>query len=340
MQRLTGEDGAVLVTVGIMVVVLFGMGAMAIDVGNLYWERRQLQNGADAAALAAAQDYATGSGGSAEQTARDFAEPNNTRGAFLEDFQPTSSTVTVVTRTGDIDAPGTLTSWLAGVIGHPDYFARATATAAWGSPSWFAGAIPVTISGCEVDAYTAAQGGYAPPPPYDDGYPPGETIVYFHDTTESAPRECFHGPAGSDLPGGFGYLQTVDNKTCEVQTDTDNWFDDSTGNSVPSGCKNSDFAALVGQVIPLPVFDEVNGLTGSNGQYQIGGYAAFFLTGYHLGGSFKHDSIVTGAPPCAADPTTGSQRCLSGFFVELLLPEDIPVSSGVSYGANVIQLTN
>jgi hypothetical protein len=337
MQRLTEQDGAVSVLVGILVVTLFGTGAMAVDVGNLYWERRQLQNGADAAALAAAQDYATGSGGTAEQTARSFATANNTRGAFLEEFRPTASTVTVVTRTGAIEAAGSLTSWLAGVIGHDDYFARATATAAWGSPAGLASAIPVVLSHCEWEAYTVAQGGYAPPPPYDGGYP-SETVVYFHDTTESAPSECYHGPAGSDLPGGFGYLQTVDNKTCVVESDTENWFDDSTGNSVPSGCKNGDFAALVGTVIPLPVFDRVNGLNGSNGQYEVGGYAAFYLTGYHLGGSFKHDSIVTGAPPCAADPTTGSQRCLSGFFVEMLLPGDGVVSGGTSYGVQVIQL--
>ncbi|MFC8502960.1 pilus assembly protein TadG-related protein [Pedococcus sp. NPDC057267] len=42
------------VTVVLLVPVLFGAAAISVDVGNLLWERRQLQNGADATAMAAA----------------------------------------------------------------------------------------------------------------------------------------------------------------------------------------------------------------------------------------------------------------------------------------------
>jgi type II secretory pathway pseudopilin PulG len=338
MQRLSDEHGAVAVMIGLLMVVIVGTGAMTVDVGNLYWERRQLQNGADAAALAAAQDHATGQGARGEATARSYADANNTRGAYLEEYRPGDGRVTVVTRTGDIDQAGWLRSWLAGVLGRDQSFVRATATAAWGGPARLATAIPVTFSRCEWEAYTAMQGGYAPPPPYDDGWPT-ETVVMFHDTTGSAPPGCGGGPVNADLPGGFGYLKTVDNRTCAVESIVDDWFADSTGNSVPNGCSNDDFAALVGTVIPLSVFDQVNGLTGNNGEYQIGGYAAFYLTGYYLGGPYRHPSLVTGTLPCGADPTTGSQRCLSGFFTEMLLPSD-GVVSGPSYGVNVIQLVD
>ena len=54
------DRGAVLVWVALMLVVLLGIGALVIDVGALYAERRQLQNGADAAALAVAADCAEG----------------------------------------------------------------------------------------------------------------------------------------------------------------------------------------------------------------------------------------------------------------------------------------
>ena len=40
--------------------VLLGLGAMVIDVGQLYQERAELQNGADAAALAVAKSCALG----------------------------------------------------------------------------------------------------------------------------------------------------------------------------------------------------------------------------------------------------------------------------------------
>jgi hypothetical protein len=63
MRRLThradGERGAVAIIVALLLpVVLLGMAALTIDVGTISAERRQLQNGADAAALSAAQDCA------------------------------------------------------------------------------------------------------------------------------------------------------------------------------------------------------------------------------------------------------------------------------------------
>lgn len=52
-RRLLKETGAVATIVALLLGggVLIGFGALSIDVGNLMWERRQLQNGADAAAL-------------------------------------------------------------------------------------------------------------------------------------------------------------------------------------------------------------------------------------------------------------------------------------------------
>jgi Flp pilus assembly protein TadG len=52
------EAGNVLVIVALMMVVLLLMTALVIDVGNLFYRRAQLQNAADAAALAAAAEGA------------------------------------------------------------------------------------------------------------------------------------------------------------------------------------------------------------------------------------------------------------------------------------------
>ena len=57
-ERLRSERGATAVLVGILLVPLVGCLAIALDVGALYVERGQLQNGADAAALAVAQECA------------------------------------------------------------------------------------------------------------------------------------------------------------------------------------------------------------------------------------------------------------------------------------------
>ncbi len=53
------EGGSVLVMIAILLPVMLGMGALAIDVAGWYQTRRQLQSAADAAALAGMQDLPT-----------------------------------------------------------------------------------------------------------------------------------------------------------------------------------------------------------------------------------------------------------------------------------------
>lgn len=50
------DRGAVLIWFSVLAVAMIGMGSLVVDVGALWSERRQLQNGADAAALAVAID--------------------------------------------------------------------------------------------------------------------------------------------------------------------------------------------------------------------------------------------------------------------------------------------
>ena len=52
------ERGAIAVLVALLMVVLLGFAAIAVDQGMLYAQKAQMQNGADAAALAIAQDCA------------------------------------------------------------------------------------------------------------------------------------------------------------------------------------------------------------------------------------------------------------------------------------------
>ena len=52
LQPFLNERGAAVVVVSVSLVVLFGMAALAIDIGHLFVKRNELQNSADAAALA------------------------------------------------------------------------------------------------------------------------------------------------------------------------------------------------------------------------------------------------------------------------------------------------
>lgn len=68
-------DGQALVVFVLMISILGGFAALAIDVGAMQVEKRSLQNMADAAALAGAQDLSKG-GNAAENTAVEFARLN------------------------------------------------------------------------------------------------------------------------------------------------------------------------------------------------------------------------------------------------------------------------
>ncbi len=68
------EDGQSLVLAALVMVVLLGFSALVIDVGMIHMTKSQLQNAADAAALAGAQDLPTKN--AAISTAKDFAELN------------------------------------------------------------------------------------------------------------------------------------------------------------------------------------------------------------------------------------------------------------------------
>ena len=68
------EDGQALVLVALLMVVLLGFAALDIDGGMMHLTKSQMQNAADAAALAGAQDLPTA--GTAINVAKDLAEKN------------------------------------------------------------------------------------------------------------------------------------------------------------------------------------------------------------------------------------------------------------------------
>jgi len=56
MKLKSGEDGQAFVLIALLMVVLMGFAALGVDVGSAYFTKEQLQNAADAAALAGAKD--------------------------------------------------------------------------------------------------------------------------------------------------------------------------------------------------------------------------------------------------------------------------------------------
>lgn len=90
------EEGGVLLFVGLSAIVLIGFVGMAIDLGNWYTEKRQVQTAADAAAMAAALERARGATVSEiEERARVIAQQNGfthgTNGVDVKIISPPNS---------------------------------------------------------------------------------------------------------------------------------------------------------------------------------------------------------------------------------------------------------
>ncbi len=363
MRRVTDESGAIAVIVAIVLTALVGVSAIVVDVGSLYAERRQQQNAADAAALAVAIDCARttcAGSSSAMNTASAQANANSNDNATTVTqicgtapglspcapaaptaawdcpAAPTSGAIAsapyVMVRTQTLNGGSSLMPPIFARVLIPGYTGttvKACARAGYGAPS-SAQVISVTESLCEWNAATANGTRYAPAPPY----PPNpatsyDRVIYLHTTSKAS--SCPAGPAGTDLPGGFGFLDDP-TSTCSTTVSTSGTYGDNTGTSVSQACKTALAAAQAGKyIVYLPIYSSVTG-TGTNGVYTLKGFAAFVITGYHLPG-FQAVSWLTGTLPC-----TGSDKCISGFYTQGLIPSGGTVG-GSSMGATVIQLT-
>jgi Flp pilus assembly protein TadG len=329
MRWLTDEEGATAVIIALLLVPLIGFGAIVIDVGLIYWETRQLQNGADAAALAIAQecvddDY--GDCGPYQATADDFTDFNANDGRADAAVQlpgldgPNSVTVTATTRTADDS--NRLSYALAGVLGTDfnETFAR-SATARW-SGIGSVNTIPLTFSKCEWDFLT---GGSL------ENLPTANRIVYFHSSQTAKEENSCGGPANQNHPGGFGWLKSTGDNVCEAEVVMGNVSTD-TGNNVPNDCTSAYMQSLVGQTVLMPIFDQVTS-QGSNATYRIIGFAAVEISGFRFSGNKEFNY------PGNEGPCSGNDRCIQGRFVAYYDLSEVPDDNAPSFGVYTIGLS-
>ena len=131
------QEGIALVQTALMMVVLLGFVALAIDGGLLYAERRQMQNAADAGALAGARALCVGNPGAAVAQATNYAVTQN--GAQNAAVQVAGNQVRVI-------ASETVSTYFAGILGIPTFHIEAEAKAACGSTTRICGATPIMFS--------------------------------------------------------------------------------------------------------------------------------------------------------------------------------------------------
>jgi Putative Flp pilus-assembly TadE/G-like len=340
MRRLK-DRGASGVFIAICLVFLIGFAGLAVDAGALYAEKTELQKGAEAAALAIAEDCGHGTRpcdlATAGATADSYVDANATDlAAAIDsiDLDLAAQEVTVADSTERDDGGGIFLPFFAQVVGFPGTTVNAQASAAWGAPSGLA-TLPIIISECEWGKYG---GDPATWPDHPDAFAtgwPSEPIVFtFHDghATEDCNAQAGHDADGDGrLPGGFGWLVTG-GSDCEADTHDGDIVDEDPGSSPSNGCDPGFMTGLVGTVVFMPWFNDVNGLGGANGEYVVAGYSPFYVTGMNFAGQYKVRSLYDGDFPCQGD-----DRCIEGYFVTATATEgDL---GGEYRGVLVVKLT-
>jgi hypothetical protein len=308
-----------------MMLVLMGAGALAVDDGQIYAERAQLQNAADAGAIAIAQAcHATGCTQSeAEAIAQDLANSNSndTSSNVLQVDMSGANQVTVRTTTRDgTSGAGFLRQMFSSALDAPPATVGAHATAALEFPTRGSG-FPLAISNHCYNLSDAVATGAV----QKISYKPGGTCT---------------GSSGASIPGGWGWLDH--SSSCEAVTQNGtNQIGSDPGNDPPKECQTilSGWKATIlagGEVdVAFPIFDDATN-QGQNGQFHIIGYATFKIWGWKFGNNgvyeFRNTDSDPGMNKSLACPG-GKDRCIIGQFIKFESIDSF--SEGSSGGTNL-----
>lgn len=327
------ERGAVTLIVAFLLVVLLGFAALAIDVGALYAEKAQLQNGADAAALAIAGDCAAGACGTPTTTASRLANGNANDGSSGVSSITFPQTTTVRVETNSRDATtgsNSFSLFFARVLGISSADVRASAQASWGPPSTGT-TLPWTMSECVFEKYlTPSQLAQLQSTGNFTGDPVPTHILMRYDSNAPTYPGC--AAQNGYEPGGFGWLTT--DSGCSTNISVSAQVNGQPGNHFPNAPACSTvLSTIMDKPVLVPLFNSATG-NGSNATYTLVGFGAFQVTGYRFSGSGGvSDSL---APSC-----TGNCRGIQGFFARFVsLQEGMSIGGGLpNFGASVIALT-
>jgi Flp pilus assembly protein TadG len=370
------ERGAVAVLVAILLGsgVLLTCGALVVDVGGGYAERAQLQNGADGAALAAADACAVGASTCTGSTATSttagwFADANANDGTSAltvvcgHDANGRLQSCPAPTQTtGCASTPATGTNYVevhtqtrtrTGSSFLPPAFGRAVlgshypgmqedacARAAWGPPAITPnlGALGITVSRSEWLGAVGEDCTESTNPQYGQGQ-----TLNFHDPSSSGSTTCglSGGGAGADSSGAFGLTQPSPSNACLTQFTT-NAQSGSTTYGVVTGRQPGTFGScLSGQLKPdidggKTVFLPIydDRVPIANGSK--GEYALWRIAAFVITGYCWGGQLYPSSLRVACPASTDS---IFGYFTQAVMPGGT-IGSGKDAGAYVVQLVN
>ena len=356
-RRSRGDEGLIAVMAAVVIAggLLIGMLAMTVDVGRLLVERRAVQNGADAAALALADDCARGRadcavGSASISRAGAYANANAADGTTsvtaVCGSTPLAACATPGPHAWECQSPAAFPAFVRvrtatreedGTAVVPPVFAGAMsggtglwacAQAAWGSARSAGTVVPFALSICDyarngaLVAVSFANNGSTRTCTVTDNdgvtrsYSSALTgLTYF--TKDSASFDCV-----TPVPVAVGDLLTRQNvastqQVCGVQ---------------PSARLD----ALLGQTLYLPIVGDVQ--TNGQGSYpfRVIAFAAVVFRGYFL----QNAQTSGGVPPSPSWASMGCRSgvsCISGTFTSGVTVGELAPGSP-NTGVTVVQL--
>jgi hypothetical protein len=348
------DRGAVGVLVGSLFAtgVLLGMAALTVDVGMIYQERAELQNGADAGSIAVAKTCVpTPSNPSPlcdPGTAANYADLNSKDGVSAVTLvcgqgpglsscpapsgpplvqcpsAPPAGTnyvdVQTATKTtgGSTLLPPVFSRALAGNAGYQGDTVQACARAMWGPAMPSSKSLAMTLSHCAWTEFT--KGGTE----FDVDYP---IFVRGYSQAPICP--------GLSAPGEFAWLDDIGGCTADIDV-TQNTAENDPGKDVSDECQDALKSYVAnGTLLYIPIFDSTFD-SGNNATYHLIGLAAFILTGYANMPGLNPDIIPPGYTKDACKDKT-NPSCIFGHFTKALVPVSTTIG-GTDFGATAIKL--
>ena len=297
--RAQRERGAAAVLTGLLMVGLVGFTGLAVDGGATYAKNQELQNGADAAALAAAQECAADENDCTEANLQSEIAPYGE--ANVRNDKETVSTsfdIDLSAKTVTATVTGTKFHWFLPVVGVSESELSPDATATWGNPISGPAMLPLAVSQCTFEESLHAGVGIV-------------EVFIPKNRGNDDDRDCHY---GEDYPpGSFGWLANAEG--CQVQVTVDDWVETDTGLNDKPDC---DWLEFIGEVVLIPIFDEDIG-EGSNGEVHVTGFAALRVLGI-----FIQTGNEQYGEPCdrREDTRYEHQTCLRGEFIEYVSTAD------------------
>jgi len=308
-ERLRNESGQALILSVAFGIVLLGSVALSLDVGSWFRQHRQAQTTADAAALAGAQSLPSADTGAATAAAQDYAGKNGggvdagNGITFRSDFTTNDTVVVRVTRS----APGFFS-------GIDTTLVHAHAAARSAVPQSVKGAAPIVVNITHQYLSGTVNGVRCPCFNQDTSIPlgkngaPGSFAIvdlsaFVDDDTHNRCGPPPNGNVGTSTIAEwirYGYPNYLDLGCYDSRPGAD--FEASSVESAMQARKNS--------TLLFPVYDTLQG-QGSNAQYHIIGWAAFYVEDFsaqgnsgEVDGQFKQviwDGIQSSSGPGGPD---------------------------------------